>query len=71
MKARLDDSSFKPVTLVLESQAEVDAIYAILNHISISKAIGLGDLNPSEILGTFPNEDNCNELHRILDRLIK
>lgn len=32
---------FVPVTLTLESQKEVDALFAVINHTDLSTAIGL------------------------------
>lgn len=43
MKASQTKESFTPVCLMLETQAEVDAIYALLNHSVICDAVELGD----------------------------
>lgn len=40
MKAT-QETSFKPIILILETQKEVDAIYTLLNHVKLSKAVGL------------------------------
>lgn len=42
MKACRVDTTFRPVTLTLESQAEVDAIYTMLNHPKLCETLGLG-----------------------------
>lgn len=41
MKASRQEPPFVPVTLVLETQAEVDALFTLLNHSVISSAVGL------------------------------
>ena len=33
--------AFRPITLTLETQAEVDAIFAVLNHRRYAKALGM------------------------------
>ncbi len=35
---------FIPITLTLETQHEVDAVFALLNHLVLSQAVGLRDL---------------------------
>lgn len=42
MKAHREPPKFTPVTLVLETQEEVDAIYAFLRH-TISREFGIDD----------------------------
>lgn len=39
MKAHREPPKFTPVTLVLETQEEVDAIYALLNDYRITKCL--------------------------------
>lgn len=43
MKACRVDTLFRPVTLTLESQAEVDAVFAVLNHTQVCEALGIGE----------------------------
>lgn len=43
MKVLQEKSPFIPVTITLESQHEVDTIFALLNHGSLSRAVGLED----------------------------
>lgn len=63
------EPKFEPVILTLETQAEVDAIYAVINHSSISDAIGLGDCEIG-ILKPFRSM-RAAVLHGALNNLIK
>jgi hypothetical protein len=44
---------FRPVTLVLETQEELDAVYALLNHSTLRKAVGLPSGIASDVLAGF------------------
>lgn len=69
MKAHREEK-FTPVTLVLESQAEVDALFSLINHNSLTKAVGL-TVTDYEALEPFVNRENCMELHLKLCDIIK
>lgn len=43
---------FRPVTLTLQSQHEVNAIFAVLNHATLCRALGLRN-NAEEVLTPF------------------
>lgn len=43
MKASRKPNEFSPVYLTLETQAEVDAIYAVLDHAKLGDALGFTD----------------------------
>jgi hypothetical protein len=43
MKAHREGDKFRPVVITLESQAEVDALYAMLNHTVVSDDTALSD----------------------------
>jgi hypothetical protein len=59
---------FNPVVLTLETQAEVDAIFACLNHADVAQAIGLsGKWN---CLAAFKSLD-YNKIHFALCGIIK
>ncbi len=51
MKATRAEPQFTPVTVTLETQEEVDAIFAFLVHGSLSDAVGL--FNQWEVLSPF------------------
>ena len=57
--------AFEPVTLILETQEEVDAIYAVLNHVSFSQCIGIGDADQS-ILTPYADVHHCDSLHKAI-----
>lgn len=64
--------SFIPVTLTLETQGEVDAVFSFLNHCTLCKAVGL----PSEdscwkALAPFRNDANCDKIHDAISKTIK
>jgi len=55
--------AFVPVILTLESQAEVDAIYSVLNHVILSQILGIGDSDEA-ILFAHRDHSNCEAIHR-------
>jgi len=59
---------FAPITLTLESQAEVDKIFALLNFVPINEGLKLD--HGWEKLGPFKSE-NYRVYHEILDDLLK
>jgi len=60
MKASRINTAFIPITLLLETQEEVDKMFALLNNIPISKAVGLYK-GCSELLEPFTT--NAYGLH--------
>lgn len=67
MKAHRENT-FIPVTLILETQAEVDGIFALMNHTNVSAAAGLPE-DAYEALQPF-KRGNYVTLHENLDKLI-
>lgn len=68
MKAeRKTESAFVPVILTLESQAEVDAVFSLLNHARICDAVELPD-EAGGVLEPFHSQ-YYHALHTNLDRL--
>ena len=61
--------AFEPVILTLETQAEVDALYTLINHFRISNTVGLGNVSEG-ILQPFRDSAHCSELHRALGLLL-
>lgn len=68
MKASRDPITFTPVILTLETQAEVDAISAVLNHSKLCDVLGFvveyKQIQPFE-------SDAANEFHLRLNKIIK
>lgn len=58
------EPSFIPVTLTLETQKEVDAIFGVLNHVTIRDALGLSlaDWNQLQPYYKVSNFDQLNAL---------
>lgn len=72
MKAERVAPAFIPVTVTLESQAEVDALYALLNHAHVSAAVGLHHSGQQwEAVQPFCNKTNCVVLHAELNKILK
>ena len=53
---------FNPVTLTLETQEEVDAVYSLLNVVTFRQTVKL-ECGIAECLKPFRNENNCSKLH--------
>lgn len=70
MKAHREKDQFNPVILTLESQAEVDGIYALLNHVGISRAAGFLGSDDHEALANFTSKDGPHSIHAKLQRLL-
>jgi len=63
---------FHPVTLILESQAEVDAVFAFLNHNELCKTADLpGGGEEFMALLPYKNDSHCAALHAAICRLMK
>lgn len=60
---------FEPVTLVLESQQEIDAIFNYLNHFKFL-AVNKLPQNTYEALKPFRSH-RCDEMWKALDALLK
>lgn len=56
---------FQPITVVLETQQEVDALFALVNHCGIQKTVGFGEKDYS-LLSPYVNRTNTNRLHDLL-----
>jgi hypothetical protein len=71
MKARrTTPAPFNPVLLTLETQAEVDALFSVLNHFDLCRAIGLHEDDESfEALQPFRNESKCAQIHERICKL--
>lgn len=70
MKAHRNEAPkpFEPVILTLETQAEVNAVYALLNHSDLREAVGLPPT--SHIMMNYRTDD-YHRLHRALCDLAK
>lgn len=69
MKAHQEKKpKFIPVALILESQEEVDGVYALFNHAAINQAAGLS-LDSYKSLEPFKNTGNTDRLHDALMKL--
>lgn len=69
MKA-LRDESFRPVTLILETQAEVDGVFALFDHAKICRAAGLEEVT-YKVLEQWHNSTVAGRLHNQLKALLK
>lgn len=63
------EKSFKPVVITLETQEEVDKIFAMFNHVTLSETLEF-DLNWTDMLELF-SSDEYKEYHRRLTNIIK
>ena len=69
MEAYLKSKSFIPVILELETQAEVDIIYALLNFVLIADLIdeyGIDDDNYCGRLEEYADDEGHNKFHILL-----
>lgn len=67
MKASRNPKAFAPVILTLETQAEVDAIYAVLNHARLCDALGF----ESEYKHLFPFKSvEADNIHIKINKLL-
>lgn len=72
MKVLTDTNpAFKPVTIVLETQEEVDHLYSWMNNVIVSpESCPLGKRAHREALEPYTNMPNANALHdEINDRM--
>lgn len=69
MKASREET-FRPVTIILETQEEVDGIYALMDDARLSRAAGIPS-SCSSGLADFINEDKCFELASKIATLTK
>jgi len=62
--------AFIPVTLTLESQAEVDGVSALFNNAKINETAGLPH-DSYKSLNSFMDRDNTDFIHEKLQGLIE
>lgn len=70
MKAHREEQEFLPVTLTLETQAEVDGIYTMLLSNQLTTAVGLDDTK-FLIVQNFADLQNCDRLFRQVREVLK
>ena len=58
MKATIQKPAFSPITLTLETEAEANAIYAVLYHPKLSEILGIGDLPSPLAMGFSEDMEN-------------
>lgn len=73
MKVNQAKPEFRPVTITLETQDEVNALYALFNstvisHVLLNEFFGTGAW---ELLGEFKKEPQATHLHTRLVALLK
>ena len=56
---------FQPITVVLETQQEVDALFAVVNHCGIQKSVGFKDSDYA-LLAPYVNKANVRLLEEQL-----
>ena len=61
---------FQPVTLTLETQAEVDAIFTLINHSDTRRVSGL-ERGAYEALEKYNDQSNCHKLHMDLCKMMQ
>jgi hypothetical protein len=66
MKSESHNDAFQPVKLILESQAEVDAIFAVLNNCRVRQAIEL----PQDSYRALDDHDDWHNAHRLHLKLV-
>lgn len=71
MKAHREPPKFTPVTLVLETQEEVDAIFSLLNDRRITEPLGLEGAWKELFPFKSPREDLFSIKCAILSSLLK
>lgn len=69
MRATKIDLKFVPVSLVLETQAEVDAIFAVLNHTRLCDLLKL-DCSDFQVLDPFKTKQ-ADRLHEAINKALQ
>ncbi len=69
MKASREET-FRPVTLILETQEEVDALFSFLNNNKLTSSVGL-DYESYEALEPFANYQAVDALSNKLQKVLK
>lgn len=69
MRTEKASPKFEHVALILETQEEVDGIYALLRSQSVCDAVGFGHIDPSEL---FPERlGKTDKLYDSLNKILK
>jgi len=69
MKATRTPTKFVPLQLLLESQEEIDMLFALLNHSDLSRAVNSGEAQA--VLLPYIDICKANELHANLCNVVK